>query len=121
MRRRGSIYMASTLFSMTILCIESSLFESPPLLQSMEYTKTKRMRSSELLVSSPYKGVEHHLDLTSVSEMSRQLAIALQILQPVTNDYPSNPYSASFNWREIINLLSSDFSGILPSQNPLLT
>jgi len=70
--------------------------------------------SSEILVSSPYKGVEHHLDLTSVPETSRQLALALQKLQPVTEDYQTEPYSESFNWQEIVGLLPSNFSGTFP-------
>jgi hypothetical protein len=72
------------------------------------------MMKSEILVSSPYKGLEHHLDLTSVPETSRQLALALQNLRAVTNDYQTEPYPESFNWGEIVDSLPSDFSGITP-------
>ena len=71
----------------------------------------KRNTDSDLFVSSPYAGTEHHLDLMSVPETSRQLAIALQILQPTADDYPSQPYSVSFNWQQVVNQLPSDFSG----------
>ena len=69
--------------------------------------------TSEILVSSPYKGLEHYLDLTSVPATSRQLALVLQNLRPVANDYQTEPYSESFNWREIVDSLPSDFSGTL--------
>ena len=67
----------------------------------------------ELLVSSPYDGFEHHLNLKSVSETSRQLALALQHLQPILEDYPSQSYVDSFNWQQVIDLLPSNFSGLL--------
>jgi hypothetical protein len=65
------------------------------------------------LVSSPYSGVEHQLDLSSISVPSRQLAVALTHLQPTTQEYPSQPYSSSFNWQEIIGLLPPEFSGFV--------
>jgi|SRR5271156_2716544 len=74
-------------------------------------SKVKMAGKSELLVSSPYSGEEHHLDLSSVDERSRQIALALQNLRPTTNSYPSDPYSASFNWQEIVDLLPTDFEG----------
>ena len=77
----------------------------------MDHLGTKRKSNSELFVSSPYKGLEHHLDLTSVPETSKQLALALQKLRPVTDEYPSQPYSESFNWQEIMDSLPSEFSG----------
>jgi hypothetical protein len=67
--------------------------------------------TSELFISSPYPTSEHHLDLSTVPETSQQLARALQILRPVTKDYQSKPYSTSFNWQEIINLLPANFEG----------
>jgi hypothetical protein len=75
--------------------------------------KTNAM-APEVVVSSPYLGDEHHLDLSSVPEPSQQLAKALSSLRPVTNDYPSQPYPTSFNWQEIINQLPSDFVGTSP-------
>ena len=78
----------------------------------MDNLGAKIKSDSELLRSSPYKGLEHHLDLTSVIETSKQLALALQKLQPATNEYPSQSYSESFNWQEITNALPPDFSGI---------
>jgi hypothetical protein len=67
--------------------------------------------TSELFVSSPYLTSEHHLDLSSVPETSQQLARALQNLRPVTKNYQSKPYSTSFNWQEIIDLLPANFEG----------
>jgi hypothetical protein len=67
--------------------------------------------SSELLVTSPYPSPEHHLDLSSVPETSQQLALALEILRHVTEEYPSQPYSTSFNWQEVVDRLPADFTG----------
>lgn len=77
----------------------------------MDNLGAKIKSNSTLFVSSPYKGLEHQLDLTSVPEASKQLALALDKLQPVTDEYPSQPYSESFNWQEITNSLPPDFSG----------
>jgi hypothetical protein len=74
--------------------------------------QAEKMTSSNILVSSPYSSSEHHLDLSSVSETSQQLALALEILHPVTEEYPSQPYSTSFNWQEIVDRLPNDFIGI---------
>ena len=70
--------------------------------------------SSKLLITSPYPSPEHHLDLSSVPETSQQLALALEILRPVTEEYPSQPYSTSFNWQEVVDRLPADFTGNLP-------
>lgn len=72
----------------------------------------------DLLVSSPYIGAEHHLDLTSVPKNSKQLAIALQTFRPLVENYPSEPYSESFNWQEVIDQLPLDFSGTNPILDP---
>lgn len=92
---------------------------SPPSRNRDDY-EAEKMTSSNILVSSPYSSSEHHLDLSSVPETSQQLALALEILRPVTEEYPSQPYSASFNWQEIVDRLPNDFTGI-PSPTPYLT
>jgi len=74
----------------------------------------RKMEKPEVIVSSPYTGVEHHLDLKSVPETSRQLALALQGLRPIVEDYHSKAYVDSFNWQQVINHLPSSFSGTLP-------
>lgn len=73
----------------------------------------KGMGCSEMVVSSPYAGVQHQLDLTSVPETSQQLALALDKLRPATNDYPTKPYAESFNWQEVVDKLPASFAGIL--------
>jgi len=75
-------------------------------------TPKTTMLDSNILVSSPYKGQEHHLDLSSVSENSKWLGLALQDLHPTTDDYPSQPYAESFNWQQVVDTLPPDFSGI---------
>lgn len=94
--------------------------ESSRLSQAIKGIVSKTVMASELFVSSPYDGPEHHLDLTSVPETSKQLAIALQNLRPISDDYPSQPYDVSFNWQEIVGLLSSEFSGALHSSRLLI-
>jgi len=80
----------------------------------MEPSQPEASRSDEILITSPYSGQEHHLDLTSVDESSKQLALALQSLKPTTNEYPTQDYAESFNWQEIINQLSPSFAGNQP-------
>jgi hypothetical protein len=82
---------------------------SLPSLNIDEYQQEKM--SSKLLITSPYPSPEHHLDLSSVPETSQQLALALEILRPVTEEYPSQPYSTSFNWQEVVDRLPADFTG----------
>ena len=72
---------------------------------------TAKPTTAELFVSSPYPGSEHHLDLSSVPETSKQLAMALQQFHPVTEDYPTQSYVTSFNWQEVVGQLSPEFSG----------
>jgi hypothetical protein len=71
---------------------------------------------SEILVSSPYASREHHIDLTTVDESSRQLALVLQSLKPITIEYPTKPYAESFNWQEIVDQLPPSFTGIRLAQ-----
>jgi hypothetical protein len=65
----------------------------------------------EVLVSSPYAAREHHLDLTTVDESSRQLALALRAMKPITIEYTTKPYAESFNWQEIVDQLPPTFAG----------
>lgn len=67
----------------------------------------------QLLKSSPYAGDEHQLDLSTLPKPSQQLATALSSLRPVTDGYPSHPYSTSFNWQEVMDQLPSEFTGTL--------
>jgi hypothetical protein len=77
--------------------------------------------SGEVLVSSPYAGREHHLDLTTVDDSSRQLALALRSLKPITIEYPIKAYSESFNWQEIVDQVPPSFTGTPPSNLPFCT
>ena len=72
----------------------------------------EKSEASKLFVSSPYNGVEHHLDLKSVPETARKLALALANLKPAMADYPSHAYVDIFNWQQVIDTLPSAFSGI---------
>ena len=86
----------------------------PPQLSTSIDKSAIEMDDSDILVSSPYAGLEHHLDLKTVSEESRQLALALQQLRPVVDDYPTTPYIDIFNWQQVVDILPSSFSGFLP-------
>jgi hypothetical protein len=88
-----------------------SVLQSTHLLESELARSVADVPLDDLLISSPYTTPEHHLELSSVPETSQQLALALQILRPIVKDYPTQSYSTSFNWQEIINLLPSNFTG----------
>jgi len=79
--------------------------------EDMEPSQPEASGSEEILITSPYSGQEHHLDLMSVDESSKQLALALQTLKPTTNEYPAQHYAESFNWQEIVDQLSPSFAG----------
>jgi hypothetical protein len=86
---------------------------SPSLKPAVVGPEEKGERSmSKYLVSSPYPGLRHHLEIDSVDETSRKLAVALQHLRPIKDDYPSAPYEDSFNWQQVVDLLPSDFAGM---------
>jgi hypothetical protein len=113
--------MGSTLFRslpMSVLVQQPVSIPQASKLSTSIDKSARKMEKPDLVVSSPYTGLEHHLDLKSVPETSRQLALALQRLRPIVQDYPSKAYVDSFNWREIINFLPSSFSGNFPK--PLL-
>ena len=80
---------------------------------SMNLLKAKQMPMSDLLLSSPYNGLEHLLNMSVVSDPSRLLALALVHLRPTTTEYTFQPYDKSFNWQEIIDLLPPDFFGMV--------
>lgn len=104
---------------MAIACLAphhiSSPFPSPP------RTEPTSNMSPQRFVSSPYLSDEHHLDLSSVTKASQQLAVALSSLRPIADDYPSQPYPTSFNWQEIIDQLPSEFTGTLMSPEFLIS
>ena len=98
--------------AVTELEVQTYNHSDVPLISSLENQTGKNMAGqSELFVSSPYSGEEHHLDLSSVDERSRELAVALHGFHPTTNNYPSDPYATSFNWQEIVDRLPTDFEG----------
>jgi hypothetical protein len=97
---------------MTVSILEHISIPDVPLLSSSAgHHGETTMTPPDLLVSSPYEGLEHHLNLSSVSENSEQLALALAHLRPTTVQYPSQPYATSFNWQEVVSFLPSDYSG----------
>lgn len=60
---------------------------------------------SRYLVVSPYTEQAHLLDLQSVDEENRLLALALVKMRNLRADYATAPYLDSFNWNEIIESL----------------
>jgi hypothetical protein len=59
-----------------------------------------------LLVVSPYTEKEHLLDLDTLDDENQLLALALTQLQCMrTDDYATAPYSQTFNWAEVIDIL----------------
>ncbi|PYH90644.1 hypothetical protein BO71DRAFT_334032 [Aspergillus ellipticus CBS 707.79] len=61
--------------------------------------------SDDLLIVSPYNDPAHLLDLRRVDTANQLLAKALTILKPIRPDYATAPYTESFNWGEVFDLL----------------
>ena len=57
------------------------------------------------LVTSPYAEPAHQLDLLSVNEENRLLALALVKMRSLRDDYATAPYLDTFNWDEIVETL----------------
>ncbi|RAH43668.1 uncharacterized protein BO95DRAFT_501526 [Aspergillus brunneoviolaceus CBS 621.78] len=57
------------------------------------------------LIVSPYNQPGHLLDLRTLDRANQLLAQALTILQPTRPDYATAPYTESFNWASVFELL----------------
>ncbi|PYI17072.1 hypothetical protein BO99DRAFT_464303 [Aspergillus violaceofuscus CBS 115571] len=57
------------------------------------------------LIVSPYNQPGHLLDLRRLDRANQLLAQALTILQPTRPDYATAPYTESFNWAAVFELL----------------
>lgn len=62
---------------------------------------------SRWLVSSPYLGSDHLLDLETVDRQSRLFAIALTNLSPATENYAAVNYEKAFDFDELMASLRS--------------
>jgi len=60
---------------------------------------------SRYLITSPYPEPAHQLDLDSVNEENRLLALALVKMRSLRDDYATAPYLDTFNWEEIVETL----------------
>ncbi|PWY81922.1 hypothetical protein BO70DRAFT_362351 [Aspergillus heteromorphus CBS 117.55] len=61
--------------------------------------------SDNLLIASPYNDPAHLLDLRRIDTPNQLLAKALTILTPTRPDYATAPYTESFNWTDVFDLL----------------
>ncbi|KAL2221272.1 hypothetical protein M432DRAFT_605757 [Thermoascus aurantiacus ATCC 26904] len=59
----------------------------------------------DLLIVSPYNEPGHLLDLKTLDTPNQLLAKALTIFKPIRDDYATAPYTESFNWEAVIELL----------------
>ena len=50
------------------------------------------------VITSPYNDPDHVLDLDTLSIQDRMLTLALTTMQPILDDYATEPYEVSFNW-----------------------
>jgi hypothetical protein len=80
--------------------------ESECLLSSPAITPVSVNDATNFIVSSPYP--DHLLDLTTIDEPSKGLAILLQELQP-NEGYLDLPYDHAFNWSIVLSKLSPNF------------
>ena len=75
--------------------------------QSSSPIRSFNMNEAEkFIVSSPY--IDHLLNLATVDEPYKELAILLQDLQP-NEGYLDLPYDQAFNWSTILSKLSPNF------------
>ncbi|KAL1966520.1 hypothetical protein VTN77DRAFT_4442 [Rasamsonia byssochlamydoides] len=61
--------------------------------------------SDDRLIASPYNEPLHLLDLKTLDTPNQLLAKALTIFKPVRDDYATAPYTESFNWQAVVDLL----------------
>ncbi|KAL2004206.1 hypothetical protein VTN02DRAFT_5349 [Thermoascus thermophilus] len=59
----------------------------------------------DLLIVSPYNDPAHLLDLKTLDTPNRLLATALTVFKPVRDDYATAPYTETFNWDAVVELL----------------
>ena len=57
------------------------------------------------LITSPYTTKVHQLDLSTIDLQNQILAIALQILTPVSEDYAVLPYPETFQWESVMDVV----------------
>ncbi|OJK00435.1 hypothetical protein ASPACDRAFT_60264 [Aspergillus aculeatus ATCC 16872] len=73
------------------------------------------------LIVSPYNQPGHLLDLRTLDRANQLLAQALTTLQPTRPDYATAPYTESFNWASVFELLRQlalqDEAGTWPAQS----
>jgi hypothetical protein len=85
------------------LAEKQAVIFSEKLLDSTEPSEV--VDPSRYLVVSPYTDQGHLLDLQSVDEENRLLALALVKMRNLRADYATAPYLDTFNWNEIIESL----------------
>lgn len=66
---------------------------------------TRVRDARQWLITSPYLGAAHQLDLLSLDLQNQLLALALQALSPATGNYATQPYSDAFNWNHVMEIL----------------
>ena len=59
------------------------------------------------LISSPYLGTDHQLDLLSLDLPNTLMALALQALSPASETYATQPYLEAFKWIQVMEILRS--------------
>ena len=67
----------------------------------------KSTEQSTHLIASPYNHPAHLLDISALEKQDRLFALALSYLKPIRNDYATAPYTESFNWTEVFDLVKA--------------
>jgi hypothetical protein len=70
-------------------------------------TRTACQETSTYLIASPYNTAAHLLDISVLEQQDRLFALALTYLKPTHTDYATAPYTKSFNWTEVCELLKA--------------
>ncbi|KAK2799926.1 hypothetical protein FQN50_008319 [Emmonsiellopsis sp. PD_5] len=74
-------------------------------LQSSQSTYHRATTTSSHLITSPYNLPGHLLDLHTLDTPNQLLAKALTVLKPTRPDYATAPYTESFNWDYVFEVL----------------
>ncbi|OQD79643.1 hypothetical protein PENANT_c046G03185 [Penicillium antarcticum] len=69
--------------------------------------RRKSQETDTRLITSPYNSATHLLDISKLEQQDRLLALALTYLKPTRADYATAPYTESFNWTEVFELLKA--------------
>ena len=97
--------MAQAIGSTQALYIASIFPDDLPVADTQHSTTLGNRNPSKYLVTSPYTSIDHQLDLSHLQQPTKLMALALQMLRPIRDDFAVVPYEAAFNWAQMMDRL----------------